>query len=150
MCLFSPKSTVASVNKILNRASSTGQKTKPCLRCDLLLEERLINSRNAVEHPGGRSGTLMIENFKITPVGLTPPTWTRVGNEPRPSTFVFHDLDVFQHNMLTFAEDILLCGIENHPIAPRLSVVFLAGKPSPDGSAATKPSTTPATCSRVL
>ena len=66
----------------------------------------------------------MIENFKITPVGLTPPTWTRVGNEPRPSTFVFHDLDVFQHKMLTFAEDILLCGIQNHPIAPHLPVGF--------------------------
>jgi hypothetical protein len=84
----------------------------------------IINSRNAVEHPGGHSGTLMIENFKITPVGLTPPTWTRVGNAPRPSTFVFHDLDVFQHNMLTLAEDLLLCGIENHPIAPHLPVVF--------------------------
>jgi hypothetical protein len=84
----------------------------------------IINSRNAVEHPGGHSGTLMIENFKITPVGLTPPTWTRVGNEPCPSTFVFHDLDVFQHNMLTFAEDILLCGIKNHPIVPHLPVVF--------------------------
>jgi hypothetical protein len=84
----------------------------------------IINSRNAVEHPGGHSGTLVIENFKITPVGLTLPIWKRVGNEPRPSTFVFHELDVFQHNMLTFAEDILLFGIENHPIAPQLPVVF--------------------------
>ncbi len=84
----------------------------------------IIYSRNAVEHPGGHSGTLVVENFKITPVGLAPPTWKRVGNEPRPSTFVFHDLDVVQHNMLTFAEDILLFGIENHPIAPQLPVVF--------------------------
>src|SRR3984893_4474676 len=85
----------------------------------------IIKLRNAVEHPGGHSGTLVIENFKMTPVGLTPPTWTRVGNEPRPSTFVFHDLDAFQHNMLTFAEDILLFGIANHPIAPQLPVVVL-------------------------
>src|ERR1700730_15805668 len=84
----------------------------------------IINSRNAVEHPGGHSGTLVIENFKITPIGLIPPTWTRDGNAPRPSTFIFRDLDVFQHNMLTFAEDILLFGIENHPIAPHLPVVF--------------------------
>src|ERR1700730_5267579 len=54
-----------------------------------ILDQRHHQLRNAVEHPGGHSGTLMIENFKITPVGLTPPTWTRVGNEPRrrPSYF---------------------------------------------------------------
>src|SRR3984893_9676365 len=29
----------------------------------------IIKLRNAVEHPGGHSGTLVIENFKMTPVG---------------------------------------------------------------------------------
>jgi hypothetical protein len=78
----------------------------------------IINSRNAVEHPGGHSGTLVIENFKITPIGLIPPTWTRDGNAPRPSTFIFRDLDVFQHNMLPSRKTFCSSASKTIPLPP--------------------------------
>jgi hypothetical protein len=65
----------------------------------------LIRKRNAVEHPGGRSGTLMIDNFRIMHDGtLVHPVWRRGLNL---SSYVFPDLENCLHNMLTFGEDLL-------------------------------------------
>jgi hypothetical protein len=38
--------------------------------------ERIVNYRNAVEHPGGRAGTLHIRNFRLDPNGkFSEPGW---------------------------------------------------------------------------
>jgi hypothetical protein len=68
--------------------------------------EELIRKRNAVEHPGGHSGTLHIHNFeRIAGNQFVSPTWHR--NE-MPKTDIFVDLEVYLENLLTLAEDILV------------------------------------------
>lgn len=69
----------------------------------------LIRKRNAVEHPGGYSGALHINNFQPLPDGrFVMPTWHRDDNPPAD---IFSDLDVCLDNLLTLAEDILVACI---------------------------------------
>jgi hypothetical protein len=71
----------------------------------------LIQKRNAVEHPGGKSGTLYIENFTITAYrDVALPHWRRDQNTP---TYLFSDLTMYLENMLTLAEDILVSCIHH-------------------------------------
>jgi hypothetical protein len=72
----------------------------------------LIRMRNAAEHPGGKSGTLHIDNFQTLPDGrYATPSWHRDKNAP---TDIFTDLGTFLANMLTLAEDILVsCIVHN-------------------------------------
>jgi hypothetical protein len=66
-----------------------------------------IRMRNAVEHPGGLSGTLAVNNFRIDPNkqnSYIPPTRARTG---RPNTNIVKDMDCVLDNMLTLAEDLL-------------------------------------------
>lgn len=66
----------------------------------------LIRKRNAVEHPGGRSGALDIENFKsMQDGGFVPPVWHR---DREPPTEILHDLETYLDNLLTLAEDMLV------------------------------------------
>jgi hypothetical protein len=68
--------------------------------------EELIRKRNAVEHPGGHSGTLHIHNFEKTAGNqFMPPTWHR---NDMPRTDIFSDVEVVLDNLLTLAEDILV------------------------------------------
>ncbi|MBZ9774384.1 hypothetical protein [Mesorhizobium sp. CO1-1-8] len=66
----------------------------------------LVRKRNAVEHPGGFSGTLSIHNIRVhsSQTGLVPPSWHRTG---LPETDIVNDMTAFIHNLLTFAEDLL-------------------------------------------
>jgi hypothetical protein len=67
-----------------------------------------IRMRNAVEHPGGFSGTLTLHNIRIDPNkadSYIPPTWARTG---RPDSSIVNDMDCCLDNMLTLAEDLLI------------------------------------------
>ncbi|HVO92324.1 MAG TPA: Asp-tRNA(Asn)/Glu-tRNA(Gln) amidotransferase subunit GatB, partial [Terriglobales bacterium] len=65
-----------------------------------------IRMRNSVEHPGGKSGSLIIQNVRVSPDPnrYIPPTWARTG---RPDSNIVKDMDVGVDNMLTLAEDLL-------------------------------------------
>lgn len=64
-----------------------------------------IQMRNAVEHPGRKSGTLYIENFRMLPDGqYLQPCWYRDKNAP---SSLFPDLNVLLANLLSLAEDVL-------------------------------------------
>ncbi len=68
----------------------------------------VIQARNAVEHPGERSGTLTINNIRAdpnNPDAYIGPTWQRTG---RPESSVVADMDTELHNMLTLADDFLV------------------------------------------
>jgi hypothetical protein len=68
----------------------------------------LIKARNAVEHPGGHSGALTINNIRAdpnNPGAFIPPTWQRTGC---PESNILADMDTELHNMLTLAEDLLV------------------------------------------
>jgi len=70
----------------------------------------LIRKRNAVEHPGGKSGVLHIENFKLSPDGVVFPYWHRDQNNP---SGLFPDLETYLDNLLTLAEDMLVSCIHH-------------------------------------
>ena len=64
-----------------------------------------------LEHPGGFSGTLRIENITSMPDGrFMAPRWYRDQNE---KFGLFQDLQTVLDNMLTFGEDMLVSCI-NH------------------------------------
>jgi hypothetical protein len=67
-----------------------------------------IRMRNAVEHPGGFSGTLTLTNIRADPNqfgSYIAPTWARTG---RPDSDIVKDMDCGLDNMLTLAEDLLV------------------------------------------
>jgi len=68
----------------------------------------IVRSRNAVEHPGGHSGTLTIQNVRVHPEKpgcYISPTWQRTGNA---ETDILKDMDCGLDNLLTFGEDLLV------------------------------------------
>lgn len=74
--------------------------------------EEAVAMRNAVEHPDGYSGSLVIENFRRDPEDqkLCEPVWHRVKdgrNATEPSS-IRADFDAYIHNLLTLGEDVLV------------------------------------------
>ncbi len=68
--------------------------------------EDVIRRRNAVEHPGGYSGTLHIQNFARLEEGrYVMPTWNRDDGEPKG---LYPDIEMILDNLLTLAEDLLV------------------------------------------
>ena len=66
----------------------------------------IVRKRNAIEHPGGHSGILHIQNIQILPDGkFLVPTWYCDSNQP---TDILQDIDSTINNLLTLAEDILI------------------------------------------
>jgi hypothetical protein len=76
----------------------------------------LVRMRNALEHPGGHSGTVVIENIRIDDDRLIVPMWRR--NDERPQPLVA-TMTQFLEDMLAMGEDILAINIE-----PRLKPGF--------------------------
>jgi hypothetical protein len=80
------------------------------VRVDQRWITEIIRKRNAVEHPGGHSGTLTIQNIRVNNekewVGTyIPPTWQRTG---RVESDILQDMNCNLDNLLTFAEDVLV------------------------------------------
>ncbi len=76
------------------------------LRADQPWIEELVRKRNAVEHPGGHSGELKIQNFALTKDGkLIKPVWARTGEE---GTYIVDDMVTYCHWLLTFAEELII------------------------------------------
>lgn len=77
---------------------------------------RIVSMRNAVEHPGGRSGTLHVENFmgeEHPPTVLViEPVWFLNTETKSP---IARDMDVFTTNLFTFFEETLLLCIQKFP-----------------------------------
>lgn len=76
----------------------------------------LIRMRNALEHPGRRSGTVHIENIKAVGDQLVWPTWRR---NDEPPAHMIATMDNMLHGMLEMGEDILTVNIR-----PKLSPMF--------------------------
>jgi hypothetical protein len=83
------------------------------LEDDVTWIKKLVSMRNAVEHPGGYSGILHIENFdSIEGVGkvlVVEPLW-HLNTEKRVP--IVHEMDAFVTNLLTFCEEILVHSLE--------------------------------------
>ncbi|MBU1317459.1 MAG: hypothetical protein KJ947_20275 [Alphaproteobacteria bacterium] len=85
----------------------------------------LIRKRNAVEHPGGKSGTLLFENYTVRDGRLYGPNWRREGKSSCPASGVLQDIEVYLENLLTLAEDLLVEGVALNPVSELLVVQYI-------------------------
>lgn len=74
--------------------------------------DRIINMRNAIEHPTDPHAPLSVRNFQVLnktpPWEVAEPTWFLKGEHP---TAIAADLDAIADNLLTLFEDILTDGL---------------------------------------
>lgn len=88
--------------------------------------ERVINMRNAVEHPTDQHAPLTIRNFVLMSAGppwvVADPSWFMKGEQP---SLMLQDMEWIATNLLTFFEDILIDGLHRHSAFP-LTVVEIA------------------------
>ena len=92
------------------------QEVKECV-------DRLIRMRNAVEHPGGYSGELCIENFTHEPDGaLREPTWSRKvdGELAYGPCSIRVEMETAIHNFLILGEEVLALWAMNNLKLPSL------------------------------
>lgn len=87
------------------------------LKEDQFWIKELIQKRNAVEHPKGINGQLIIENIKrINLKEFQGPIWYREKNKKLKTAGekanILQDMDVLCNNLLTFAEDIIALSIK--------------------------------------
>jgi len=92
--------------------------------------------RNAVEHPGGHSGDLVIRNFRFEPDGaLAGPDWRRdkEGKTEYGPVSIVDDMRVGVENLLILAEDILVIWAIDHAAFPGAMAVSVIpeGKRNP-------------------
>lgn len=93
--------------------------------------QKVIAMRNAVEHPGGYSGTLHINNFTLVPENhqnypsVTEPTW-HLNDSPQVS--IAQDLLVNTTNLLEFCEDMLVVCMVNKGIPKMIRVAEIPEK----------------------
>jgi hypothetical protein len=75
--------------------------------------KKIIKMRNAVEHPGGHSGVLHIENFDAIEddrkILIIEPVWYLKSEEKVP---IAYEMDVMVLNLLTFCEETLILCLE--------------------------------------
>ncbi len=83
----------------------------------------LARKRNAVEHPGGKSGTLRVKNFeRLSGGGIRPPVWSRDDENEGQPTDIYKDIAVLMDNMLTVSEDVLVDAIRANPSFPQILI----------------------------
>ena len=79
------------------------------LRCNCDWTQKLIDSRNAIEHP--ENASLVIKNFHLTGKGtISKPTWALNDEKPK---LILKDMGVIPENMLAFAEILLIYSLMN-------------------------------------
>lgn len=72
--------------------------------------KRIVTLRNAIEHPGGYSGNLKIDNFELIDEKLLLPSW-QLNDEDR--FLISTDLNTIVLNLLEFSEEVLINCIDN-------------------------------------
>lgn len=91
-------------------------KVTALIRSEQLWAGRLVQMRNAIEHPGGNSGTLHIQNVRHVAGQFVGPTWHLDDDAP---TLMLTEMDAMLDGLLTLGEDILLAGI-----VPKMNEMF--------------------------
>lgn len=103
----------SAVVKWANEKYEADHRLSNLLRTEQPWVEQVIRARNAVDHPGGKSGTLVIHNVRACAEGWVPPCWSRDG---QPESDILTDMSTLMHNMLTLAEDLLIeCIVHTTP-----------------------------------
>lgn len=79
----------------------------------------VIQMRNAVEHPGGKSGRLHVDNFALTGAGVARPCWRLNADPPTP---VVEGLRAIDDGLLNYAELMLALSVEKF-LSPMVRIV---------------------------
>ena len=91
--------------------------------------EELISIRNAVEHPDGFSGKLVIENFTLcADRKIDEPTWHREkdGKAAGEPSSIRADMETYIHNLLTLGEDVFVSWASDHlQVRDQMRVAFI-------------------------
>jgi hypothetical protein len=91
--------------------------------------EELISMRNAVEHPDGLSGKLVIANFTLgADRKIDEPTWHREkdGKAAGEPSSIRADMETYIHILLTLGEDIFVSWASDHLQVPdMMRVAFI-------------------------
>jgi hypothetical protein len=89
--------------------------------------EQAIAMRNAVEHPDGYNGRLVIENFRRDPDRLSEPIWRRVkdGKNATDPSSIRADFDTLIHNLLTLGEDVLVSWASQNLDSPEMMQIHI-------------------------
>jgi hypothetical protein len=89
--------------------------------------ERVVNYRNAVEHPEGYSGTLQIRNFRLDPNGKfsEPGWWTEKDGKKGPESSIRADLYGITENLLMLAEEMFVLWAMDNLQFPQFSRIAL-------------------------
>ncbi|MBR1234120.1 hypothetical protein [Bradyrhizobium sp. AUGA SZCCT0182] len=85
--------------------------------------EHAIAMRNAVEHPDGYSGRLVIENIRRDPdQKLSEPIWYRIkdGKNATDPSSIRADFETLIHNLLTLGEDVLVSWANENLDSPEM------------------------------
>lgn len=76
----------------------------------------LIKRRNAVEHPGGGSGWLVLKNFRVVGPRLAPPVWGRRTKTADATLMpVVPALEQLLSQLLSFGEDLFVLAAMTRP-----------------------------------
>ena len=91
--------------------------------------EELISMRNAVEHPDGYSGKLVIANFTLgADRKIDEPTWHREkdGKAAGDPSSIRVDMETYIHNLLMLGEDVFVSWASDHLQVPdMMRVAFI-------------------------
>lgn len=79
------------------------------LRSEQAWVEQVVRMRDAVEHPGGYSGTVTVHNVRLSARGFVQPCWSRGGTA---ESEVLGDMETTMDNLLTIAEELLVACIK--------------------------------------
>ena len=89
--------------------------------------ERVVNYRNAVEHPDGRAGTLHIRNFRLDPNGKfsEPGWWTEKDAIKGVESSIGADFCCITENLLMLAEETIVLWANDNLRFPQMSRIAM-------------------------
>ena len=123
---WDPKGQKSEVVKWAEDTFGSDHETTNMLASEADWISELARKRNAVEHPGGKSGTLRVKNFERLPGGgIRPPVWARDYDDEGQATDIYKDISVLMDNMLTVAEDFLVDAIRANPSFPMILIAMI-------------------------
>ena len=110
----------SAAEKIAQKALGPDSRLTKLLAHDSGWIGEVVRLRNAVEHPGGHSGTLTVQNFGFVGQELQPPSWFM--NEAAPTEIVA-DMTAVCNLLLEFGENLLGASVEAHFTPPHFRIV---------------------------
>lgn len=114
-----------------------GHRLTQMFRADATWIAELVKRRNAMEHPGGHSGSLILQNYRVVGPTIASPRWRRdVNGQHGQSSLILPDLELALTRLLEFGEEIVAQCVLTRPIHEHFTIYEIPPeKRSPDNPA---------------